>query len=402
MRMIDRYILRQIAPSLGVSLAVVLVALVLERILRLFNIIADQGAQFGSILSMTANLLPHYLGLALPAAFFTSIFLLSARFSENNELDALRNCGLSIRRFSRPLICLGLVLCLFGIALYGYVQPYSRYAYRAIFHAVIHAPWDASVTAGTFIDAGQGYTLYADGLDDDGQSLTNVFIHERRNTDGADITTTAHRGKMRLSDDGQWIAIDLWNAVQIRREPGKSVTVLSFDHWDSLRPYTPRAKPYRPRGQSERELTLNELIHALGNPASPISHDSLQAEFHGRLVRALSLAILPMLAVPMGMSAKRAYRWQGIAVAALILLLYYHAIQLGESLGSLGRVDPRLGLWGPFLIFSAGCSALFFTTERRAGSLPFDFLFERVDGFLQSLKLLIGRLLPKNEERGMR
>lgn len=390
MRLIDRYILLQTATPLGVSLSVVLAALVLERILRLFDLVAQQGKSFGPVLTMAMSLVPHYLGLALPAAFFISIFLVTARFSGDSELDALRGCGLSIRRFARPLLGLGLGLTLFSLALYGYIQPYSRYAYRAILYAVTNAPWDASVVAGTFIEAGGGYTLYADRMDSTGQWLENVFVHERQD-DGTEIATTARRGELQLSDDGEQMSILMQDAVQIRSVAGKRDAALGFDYLLLGRPFTVKSPLFRSRGDSEREMTLTELRDGWRNPESKVPHSRLKAEFHSRLVRSLSLLVLPMLAVPMGMAAKRTFRWQGIAVAAVILLLYHHAVQLGESLAALGRADPLYSLWGPFAVFAVGCIALFASTERRPGTNPFDALFERVEGITWHVR----RILPR-------
>ncbi len=390
LRLIDRYILHQTATPLGVSLSVVLAALVLERILRLFDLVAQQGKSFGPVLTMAMSLVPHYLGLALPAAFFISIFLVAARFSGDSELDALRGCGMSIRRFARPLLGLGLVLTLFSVALYGYIQPYSRYAYRAIFHAVTNAPWDASIVAGTFIAAGGGYTLYADRMDSTGQWLEGVFVHERQD-DGTEITTTARRGELQMSDDGEQISVALQDAVQIRSVAGKRTAALAFDSLVLGRPFTVKHPLFRSRGDSEREMTLTELRDAWHDPQSKVPHSRLKAEFHARLVRSVSLLVLPMLAVPMGMAAKRTFRWQGIALAAVILLLYHHAVQLGESLADLGRADPLYSLWGPFTVFAIGCGALFASTERRPGTNPFEALFERVEGITRHLR----RLLPR-------
>ena len=392
MRLIDRYILVQSARPLGISLAVVLLALILERILRLFDLLAHQGKQFDRIMTMAVNLVPHYLGLALPAAFFISIFLVSARFSEDSELDALRGCGLSLRRFSRPFLWLGILLGVFSIALYGYLQPYSRYAYRAIFHAVTNAPWDASVAAGAFIHAGGGYTLYADRADPEGQWLENVFVHETL-PDGAEVATTARRGVLQLSDDGEDLRLALHGAVQIRTDPGRNPAVGTFERMVLDRPFARNTPLFRSRGDSERELTMEELREEWRNPASTIPRSRLQAEFHARLVRSLSLPFLPMLAVPMGMAAKRSFRWQGIAVAAVILLLYHHVIQFGESLADLGRADPVYSLWGPFALFAAGCTALYVMADRRPGANPFGALFERVDGLFDHVR----RLLPRRK-----
>ena len=73
MTILDKYVLSQTMRRLFIALSIVLLTLILERVLRLFEFAAANNAAFGLVLQMAANLLPHYLGLALPAAFFISI-----------------------------------------------------------------------------------------------------------------------------------------------------------------------------------------------------------------------------------------------------------------------------------------------------------------------------------------
>ena len=79
---------------------------------------------------MAANLVPHYLGLALPMAFTAAIFIAAARLSDDNELDVMLTTGRSITRLATPYFVLGLLLSLFSVYLLGYLQPLARYGYH--------------------------------------------------------------------------------------------------------------------------------------------------------------------------------------------------------------------------------------------------------------------------------
>src|SRR3546814_14151904 len=96
-------------------------------------------------MTMAATLRPHYLGLALPAAFFISVLLLVARLAEDSEIDALLASGLSLGRIVLPFLAIGLLLALVSLALFGYVQPHARYGYRAALHVVKHGGWTGAV-----------------------------------------------------------------------------------------------------------------------------------------------------------------------------------------------------------------------------------------------------------------
>jgi lipopolysaccharide export system permease protein len=388
-RLLDRYILREALKPLMASLTVVLIALLMERLVRLFDLLAHHGGPFGLVLQLAANLIPHYLGLALPAAFFISIFVVVARMGEDNELDALQACGLSTARFARSFLGLGTGLALFSVLLFGFMQPYSRYAYSALYNLVVNASWDATVPQGTFVDAGEGVTITADRVDHTGRYLAKVFVHQKR-PDGQFWLTTAASGALAASSDRQRLLLTLRDGVQVRILPDGRQQSLRFDELKLDRHFQLETQPFRPRGGSERELTLPELWQEMHDPASPLSHYRLASEFHARLSRAMSLPLLPLLAVPMGMAAKRARRGQGIAVAAIILILYHHTVQLGESLGDLGRVEPLYGIWVPYGLFALLCGWLFRRAQTRPGDNPFSALFEQMDTAIQAVR----RLLP--------
>lgn len=392
-RLLDRYILRETAKPLIVSLIVVLIALLLERILRLFDLLANHGGPFDLVLRMAANLVPHYLGLALPTAFFISIFVVVSKFGQENELDALQSTGLSVARFTRPFLWIGCGLLVFSILLFGFLQPYSRYAYRAIYHSVITAAWDATVPQAAFIEAADGLTISADTVDATGRQLERVFVHQMR--DGEEWVTTAARGVIGTSEDRTRVLLTLEDGTQLRLPPGREPQVFSFSQLTLDRAFQLEAPPYRERGGSERELTLLELWQEMHAPFSMVPRDQLVAEFNARLARALSMPLLPLLAVPMGMAAKRARRGVGITLAALILVVYNHALQFGESLGDVGSVPPVLGVWTPFLLFTIFVGWLFHRVQVRPGENPFGHAFDRMEMALQNA----GRLLPRFKRR---
>src|SRR3546814_15478355 len=114
-------------------------------------------------MTMAATLRPHYLGLALPAAFFISVLLLVARLAEDSEIDALLASGLSLGSIVLPFLAIGLLLALVSLALFGSVQPHARSGYPAALHVVEHGGWPAAVPGRPFVGAGTGGALPGGG-----------------------------------------------------------------------------------------------------------------------------------------------------------------------------------------------------------------------------------------------
>ena len=386
--------LRLLARPLAGTLLLVLPALLMERLLRLFDLLAGSGSPASSIAQLLLYLIPHYLGLAVPAALFLAVYSVISRLSQDHELDALQASGLSLARLSRPFLGVGLACALLGGALYGYVQPVSRYAYRAALHALTEAGWNATLVPGEFAQVGRRLTVFVERRDPTTGLLHGILLHQRQD-DGTEVLTTAATGEMVLDAGRSELLLQLEDGRQVTLDADGLASTLNFASSGQSRPFTRRLPIFRLRGADEREMTLSELWTGLERPDSPVAARRMVGELHGRLVRSASLLLLPLLAVPMGLAAKRSRRSVAILLGAVILVVYQQAIQLLESLGDLGRIDPRPAMWLLFALFTAFALLVFRHSNRHPAEGAFDGVLERLDRAAGWIGARLARLVPR-------
>ena len=144
-RLIDRYLLRLLVWPLVGCLGVTVVALLLERVLRLLDVLSQSSARFGYVSQLAINLVPHYLGLALPVAFFVALFIVITKLSDGSEIDALLASGQSLTRISAPFVCVGLFLMVFSLIVFEAV-------FLGKFRKAIRAAAQSTATALGFSD----------------------------------------------------------------------------------------------------------------------------------------------------------------------------------------------------------------------------------------------------------
>jgi len=373
--LLDGYILRSTLLPLSGALAVTLVALLLERVLRLLDALSQSSNRFGFVLELTANLVPHYLGLTLPAAFFVALFIVVTRLSDGSEIDAMLAGGLSLSRITAPLVALGLALMIVSLVLFGFVQPYSRYAYRAVLHSAQSAGWSGTVVERTIISDDSGLMITADFADASGQSLRGVFIRKLAN-DGSELITTARSAQIQIDRETNAATLVLDNGQQLRFNRSGTPRALAFSGLFLDVPMTGPSKLLRTRGGDERELTLIELVTGTDQDI-PLA--ARLAELYGRLARAMALPLLPLLALPLGLAAKRGGRASGVILAGVILIAFQNLLQLGQGLAASGRADPLLAVGLPFAVFSALCIWIFMGSRQRPGDTPIARLTQRLD-----------------------
>ncbi len=65
------------------------------------------------------------------------------------------------------------------------------------------------------------------------------------------------------------------------------------------------------------------------------------------------MLLLPLLAVALAIPPKRSTSALGVFVSIVMVVAYHKINQYGQDVAALGRVDPTLALWGPFVLFAA-------------------------------------------------
>jgi lipopolysaccharide export system permease protein len=346
---LDWYTLRSLIGPMMLSLAVLLLAQLLERLLRLFDMAASTGASVMVVLQMVATLVPHYLGMAIPAAFFAAIFMAVARTGDDNELDAMLATGRSITRMAVPFFLVAGLLCAFNFYLFGYLQPISRYGLHVAQHAALQTGWNARMEDNRFVSVRHGFTLGADDVGADGRTLQGVFV-ERHDGQNEQVIT-AQSGRLVPSADGKKLLLELKNGLIAGDNTGGGVRTVRFADGRINEDFTLVPPPYRARGESVRELTTPELWFGKIPANANINDNERLGEMHARLARTVLPLLLPLLALPLGMAAKRGRRAPGTVFAALALLALNQSLQFGESLAESGRAMPQLAVWLPVVLF---------------------------------------------------
>ena len=387
MSLIDRYMLRlSFWPMVG-AMGVTLLALLLERTLRLLDMLAASNDRFGFVAQLAVNLVPHYVGLTLPAAFFLALLVVVNRLNQASEIDAFLAAGVSLTRLAAPYLCLAAALVAVSLIVFGFLQPYSRYAYRAVLHSAQNAGWNGMVPAGTILIPSKDLTVTADEVDATGQKLSHILI--RRITDkGREEVTTAGMAEVRRMPDGTSVRLELENGQQLRFNDQGRPELLNFKTLSMQLPLTGPARLLRARGSDERELTLFELADQASRDNTTIPREALRGELYGRLAKAGVLPLLTLLGVPLGLSAKRSGRAPGMLVGGVLLLAFFHAVQLGQGLAATGRASALLAVGGPYAGFATIAFTVFLTSRKRPGETP-------IGRALESLSGLIARLKPK-------
>jgi lipopolysaccharide export system permease protein len=373
----DRYIAKRIAFPLFATLLVAAMLLVLEKMLRLFDFVASEGGPVSVVWKMLVNLLPEYLSLGIPIGLLLGILLAFRGLALSNELDIFRAVGLSYTRLLRVTLLYALGLAALNLAIVGYAQPLARYAYEGLQFELRSGALGASIKVGEFTKLGKRVTLRIEESHDEGRNLRGIFLRAET-ADGTSLSATAQSGRFLASADPDTIILRLTKGSLIHDSPKfQTPRTLSFTQHD-IPIGLPKIENFRGRGNANRELTLPELVRVGGDQTQTLATRlETRANLHFRLVEVVTMFLLPFLALALAIPPKRSTSALGIFLSIVVIVTYHKINEYAESLGALGRIDPVIALWVPFIVFAALVMWMYRTIAFVPGGQPIGAL-ERV------------------------
>jgi len=343
LRIIDRYLLRELALTfLGIS-AVLLLISIGETLIAVLNQVARGRVPADLLVAMIGLRAIDSLNVLLPLAVFLGVLLAYGRLYRDSEMAVLSASGLDVTGLLRPValfvmpVAAALALIAFWIA---------PAAVRLSQHLVDEANRSlliAGLEPGRFVALpGREGIIYVGDMSAGGSTFSRMFVEsERLESDGSsqiDIIT-AKNGELYRDTSGGDRFLALKDGFRVEGRPGKDdFRLLRFERNDIKLADNDAVDSSE---AVKRAVVTSELWS---------SSDSLQvAELHWRLAPVISVLVLALMAVPLSRTSPRQPRYGSMIVAVLGYIVYANFLALGRSWIAHGKLAPAWGLWWVYL-----------------------------------------------------
>jgi lipopolysaccharide export system permease protein len=348
----DRYIFRLVVGPMVAVFVIAASLLVLDKMLKLFDFVATQGGPVSVVFQMLADLLPEYASVAIPLGLMLGILFAFRKLATTSELDVLRAVGLSYNRLLRVPYLITAALMAVNLMIVGYLQPLSRYYYEQLQYELRSGALGAAIKVGEFTTLQDKMALRIEQSRDDGRQLIGIFARVA-NSRGQVLSISAREGRfLALRNNPDTIILRLSQGQILQDAPGAAPRVLSFSRHD-LPIELPALERFRQRG-ADRESILPELLRiGWGDEAAADKRLVSRASFNYRMAEVAMMIFLPLLAVALAVPPKRSTSSLGVFVSIVMVVAFHKVCQYGEDAAALGRADPILVQWGPFVLFAA-------------------------------------------------
>ncbi|HSS17132.1 MAG TPA: LptF/LptG family permease [Candidatus Dormibacteraeota bacterium] len=201
MKLIDRFVGRELLVNVLFAIAVLSLVLVVGNIFRkLLPLLVNHDVPMEYLIAFIAYVLPFSLIFTIPWGLLTAILLVFGRLSADNELIALRSNGVSISRVCVPLAGIALVCTAICLWLNVQAAPAAQEKLRGtIFDLATRNPM-ALFGSDQVIDQFPGRKIYVGKKE--GNKLENITVFEL-NQNSLPVKVTYARTGMLEADLGE-------------------------------------------------------------------------------------------------------------------------------------------------------------------------------------------------------
>jgi lipopolysaccharide export system permease protein len=373
MRLLDRYLLRELLTPLGYCLCGFLLFWISSDLFVTLGEFQRKGLVVTDIAEYYFFVLPEFLVLVLPIALLLALLYALTNHARHQEITAMRAAGVSVWRLSLPYFGVGLLASLALFTTNEFWVPTSDEQARAILKRHVapdpRAPGRDEYRNLYFENTRDGRRWRVGVYNMQTGEMINVGVYPTRQDGTKPWELRADRA---ARIDG---VLTFYNALVFREAAESNAPPVPFLHTNVLA--VPEFKETPEEINSEIKIRDTMILRAAKKADVPIKdllnyarlHPHLSAsdrawvetKLAGRLAAPWTCLVVVLVAIPFGAAGGRRNVFVGVASSIVICFSYFVLQQLGLALGTSGRLTPWLAVWFPNLSF--GLAGLWMTAR---------------------------------------
>ncbi|HTP70332.1 MAG TPA: LptF/LptG family permease [Dongiaceae bacterium] len=372
MRILDRYIAREVIRHALLGLVIFTFVLFVPKLVRLMEIFVRHTGSGSQIVTLFLCIIPSVLVFTIPMAVLIGVLLGLGRMSMDSEIIALTSLGISRRRILVPVGILAFLGTGLTLAMSLWLAPNALRLGRNTEATLVTSQVSYLVQPRVFDEHFPHTVLYINDVSASGTHWNGVFLAEAGSESGSQITLAESAiviaepalGKLELHLNGG-------TTHEFSRDIPDHYSLTSFGRSDWPIDVT-TAAAFKQRAVINQERSYSELR----NDNGPHWRDA-RVELNQRFAFPAACFVFALIAVPLGAQPRRGGRAAGSLLAIVIISGYYLILVTGAGFARQGVVSPAIGVWAADVAVALVGLALFPRLERYRGEAPVPTILSR-------------------------
>jgi LPS export ABC transporter permease LptG/LPS export ABC transporter permease LptF len=372
MRILDRYIIREILLPFAIALVVLTFVLIIPFIIEQAEQLIQKNVAWPTILRAVWTLVPATVGLTIPMALLVAILMAFGRLSGDREIVVFMACGVSPSRLLKPVFSLGVVAAAATLWIMIEAIPNANQTYREIIARVVADRAEGQVQARVFFEDFPNTVLYVREVPQTG-GWKNVLAVDTRNA-AQPIVSVARSGRMVVDREKRTIEMVLEDGAKHTTKSADPTLYEIAQFSQAIIGLDPESVfPRQGPARGLRELTITQLeerIAELRARQQPVHNEVI--EVHTKFSVPVACLVFAVLAVGLGVSNRKDGKLASFVLGIAVIFTYYVIMFGAHAMAKGGLVPAWSARWIPnILLGAAGLALLIFRSKEVGHNLRF-------------------------------
>ncbi len=361
MKILDRYVGMMVFTTSLFAVGVLSLVLVLGNIFRrVLDLLVNHDVPMEFILSFIAYVLPFSLSFTIPWGVLTSILLVFGRLSAENELTAMRACGVGVGRIALPVFVFAVICSLICLWINVDVAPRAQMRMKNSLVKIATSNPIALFGSDRIINEFPGKKIYVGQRD--GMELRDILIFELNEENTIMRVIRASRGVIETGSENaapeqiSEIKLRLFDARYEQRDENEPHKFAAISQGIILQEGVTSISLSELFEKSRTEkglgaMTLAELRQDLHKSTDAASESAVRTEMSKRFSFSVACIAFALVAIPLGITAQRRETSIGFAISLGIAFVYFLFIIVADFLRNKPAAFPEILVWFPNVLF---------------------------------------------------
>lgn len=211
---LHKVILKEFFPIFIAALVVTLFVFILQFIWLYADDLIGKEVGFSVLLELIYYLMLMNLLMAIPISIMLASIITFGNMGEHFELTAAKASGISLFKIMQPLINFSIGITFFLFIVADNLFPYATFQAWTLISSIRQQHPTMRFQEGLFNYDIQDYVIRIGKKNKKTNMLYNLTIYDHKNYDGNKIVVSADSGKIVVTDDLDYLIIDLFNGSQ--------------------------------------------------------------------------------------------------------------------------------------------------------------------------------------------
>jgi LPS export ABC transporter permease LptF/LPS export ABC transporter permease LptG len=346
MRLLDKYICREVGSHATLGFAVFTFVLFVPQLVRLMDLIVRHSSGMGTIALLFLCTLPPALIFTIPMAVLVGVLIGLGRLSADSEIVALHASGMGLRRLLLPVGFVAAGCSFITLLITFWLSPLSVRTLNHLSDQIKASQAPFAIQPRVFDERFPHYVLYVRDVEAAATHWRGVFLAGSGGQTGTSITIAEDAQVVQGSEKGQ---LELhFGAGSIHeydpKDPAR-YNVTTFGESDIPIDITSADAAPKNATLTQAEQPISALLTERG----PNWRDA-RVELQNRIALPAACLIFALLGVPIGVRPRRGGRAAGLILTLILIGGYYFLYVSGDHFARQGKVSPWAGIWAANIV----------------------------------------------------